>query len=221
MSSGGDNEVEETAAERALSEVAVKSYNTWRETFKPLEDRYIQSVTGPGGLNSAEQHRDVRGLATQATAAPAQRVMQTVRQQTQQRGVNPNSGAAKLAVQSAGLKTAADAGDTIARSSISQQDRYAAGLENIVAIGQGQEANAQAGMGDLAVNAGAKAISDAQTDWNDRQATGNFVGTMAGLGTAAYMGAGKKPVTAPDRTIEDYGSADLNGMQDPFLQLHT
>ena len=67
---------------------------------------------------------------------------------------------------------------TMAENSV--DDQYVGGLKNISAIGRGQSATAQAGLGDIANTAASKATSDAVSAFNRKAGTINAVGSIAG-----------------------------------------
>lgn len=75
--------------------------------------------------------------------------------------------------------------DTVTKAQNDQSDKYVAGLQDVVAIGSGQEADALSGYSSLASSSAAKAASDAESAFNSHSALTNGLGTAAGL-YAAY-----------------------------------
>ncbi|EEQ12738.1 Uncharacterised protein [Yersinia frederiksenii] len=83
--------------------------------------------------------------------------------------------------------------DTTNRAQTSQQDKYVAGLQDVVAMGAGQKADALSGYSNIASQSLNKATSDAQRSLSDRQAVGQLVGAAGGLAARSY---GLKDATA-------------------------
>ncbi len=80
------------------------------------------------------------------------------------------------------LDVANSGGETLGRAQFEQDNQKILGLQNVVAIGQGQSGRAQAGLSGLAQESASDAISEAVQQFNRRSANLQLVGSIAGAG---------------------------------------
>jgi hypothetical protein len=177
---GKGSKVDETEQERALAEIAAQRFNRYREVFAPLEDQYIQQVFD---VRNQSNYETAGGIA----AAQFQKEFQTgqdkLTDQMFQQGVDPSSGA--FQENSAALRRAQAVGQGLGVSGakVANTDRFYQGLRGVMAIGQGQSADAIEGMAGLARQSGERATASAESAFNRSSAVRS--GVAAGLGYAA------------------------------------
>lgn len=177
---GKGSKVDETEQERALAEIAAQRFNRYREVFAPLEDQYIQQVFD---VRNQSNYETAGGIA----AAQFQKEFQTgqdkLTDQMIQQGVDPSSGA--FQENSAALRRAQAVGQGLGVSGakVANTDRFYQGLRGVMAIGQGQSADAIEGMAGLARQSQERATTSAESAFNRSSAVRS--GVAAGLGYAA------------------------------------
>ena len=177
---GKGSKVDETEQERALAEIAAQRFNRYREVFAPLEDQYIQQVFD---VRNQSNYETAGGIA----AAQFQKEFQTgqdkLTDQMIQQGVDPSSGA--FQENSAALRRAQAVGQGVGVSGakVANTDRFYQGLRGVMAIGQGQSADAIEGMAGLARQSQERATTSAESAFNRSSAVRS--GVAAGLGYAA------------------------------------
>ena len=202
---GGDNEVNETEAERAAAEVAMKQWNLYKNELKGFEDNFIQRVDNINSdanmadakeavdLGYNKSYSDARGQAADTMAAS---------------GIDPSSAKFQGAMNDMTTEQAIKQGDKVNRAQVGEQDKYVAGLQDVVAIGMGQKAESLAGINDTASLSMRKAVTDANNDFNQSAAMAQTVGSVAGAGAAAGLRS-VQPDT-PD-TLEVMQTGSKNG----------
>lgn len=194
--------VEETAAEKAASQVAVKQWNLYNSELKPFENVFMQRVNN---INSDANMADVK----QSTDLSYNREYGEAREATAtnlaQAGIDPSSGKFQSTLTDLATDQAIAQGDTVNRAQSAEQDKYVTGKQDIVAIGQGQKAEGLAGINDTASLAASRASNDAYSDFNRRAANAQTVGTLAGVGTSMYLN--HQPVTPDTGFVSDQSRA--------------
>lgn len=179
---GSSNKVEETAAEKAASKVAVEQWNLYESELKQYEDIFMQRVDN---FNSESNMADAKA----SVDLNYNKQFGEARQQTADKmlasGVDPSSGKFKGTLSDLATDQALSQGDSINRAQVNEQDKYVVGQQDVVAIGMGQKAEGLAGMDSTASLSASKAINDAQVAFNRRSANQQFAGTIAGMGVAA------------------------------------
>jgi hypothetical protein len=181
---GGDNEIEETKAEKAQAEIALKRWQDYQNVFKPFENQYMAEVDK---MNSTAQMDRASNLALNPIATTFAKEGEKIQANMNVNGVNPNSGKGVL---TRNLMSDAQAGaevNAVSRTTNAQQDAYVGGLQNITAMGQGQATNAVAGMGDIASRAQSYAADSARDSLTDRNNVRSGVGAIVGAGVAYGM----------------------------------
>lgn len=178
---GGSNEIQETEAQRAAADVAMEQWNLYNSDLKQYEDIFMNKVDD---LNSGNEYDKLAGTAALGTAQSFGEARAGLADSMAAGGIDPTSGKYQNAMSDLETDQALSQTDTTNRAQSSQQDKYVAGLKDVVSIGAGQKAEALAGMGDVANTSLRKAAFDAQNSFADKQATAGLVGAVAGAGTA-------------------------------------
>lgn len=184
MGKGGSNEIKETEAQKALAEVTMKQWGIYQSDLKQYEDIFMDKVDE---LNGEEAFDDAAGTAALGTAHSFGEAREGLSDAMATSGVDPTSGKYQSTMHELETDQALSQTDTTNRTQSSQQDKYVAGLKDVVSIGQGQKAEALEGYNSLASSSLNKAASDAQTKFNNKQAVLGLVGTVGGAATAYGM----------------------------------
>ncbi|VFB10098.1 Uncharacterised protein [Aeromonas salmonicida] len=184
MGKGGSGKVEETAAQKALAEVVMQQWQLYQNELKPYEDLFMNKVDD---LKREEEFDKLAGTAALGTAQSFGEARQGLADGMAAAGVDPSSGKYQEAMKELEADQALSQTDTANRAQSSQQDRYVAGLKDVVSMGQGQKAEALAGYNSLASTSLNKAAMDAQSKFNNKQAVMGLVGALGGAATAYGM----------------------------------
>ncbi|HHQ4925102.1 TPA: hypothetical protein ACSP33_002769 [Aeromonas veronii] len=181
MGKGGSNEIKETEAQKAAAAVALEQWELYKNDLQQYEDLFMDKVDD---LNRESEYDNIAGMSALGTAQGFGEARNELSVSLAAQGVDPTSGKYQAQMDELETEQALSQTDTSNRAQSSQQDRYVAGLKDVVSIGAGQKAEALAGMGDLANTSLRKAANDAQTSFQNKMATAGLVGTVAGAGTA-------------------------------------
>ena len=192
MGKGGSNEIQETEAQKAAASVAMEQWDLYKNDLQKYEDIFIEKVDD---LNSEGEFDKLAGTAALGTAKTFGEARAGLADSMAASGADPTSGRYQEAMEGLATDQALSQTDTANRAQSSQQDKYVAGLKDVVSIGAGQKAESLAGIGDVATTSLRKATSDAQSSYQSQQATAGLVGTLAGAGTAYGLKELKVPAT--------------------------
>jgi len=206
-----DDEVKETAQERALVEVASQKWNRGEQIYRPMQKKFMEKVDS---IDSEAANEYAAGIANQHTKSAFDGTKGSVATQDIRSGINPNSGRFKGGQAEVSTKEAEATGENIGRSQVAQTEESATGMMNVVALGQGQSTKAQLGIAGLADSAATKSRNDAATAVNEAISKREGIGTVVG-GAASY-GSNNDWFT-DTKTIPDFDSAqstpDMAGLQ--------
>ena len=182
MGKGGSNEIKETKAQKAAASVAMEQWDLYKNNLQQYENLFMDKVDD---LNSEGKYDKLAGTAALGTAQSFGEARAGLADSMAASGVDPTSGRYQEAMEGLATDQALSQTDTTNRAQYSQQDKHVAGLKDVVAIGNGKEADALSGYSSLASSSEAKAASDAESAFNSHSALTNGLGTAAGL-YAAY-----------------------------------
>ncbi|UXD25303.1 hypothetical protein FORC065_2499 [Yersinia enterocolitica] len=188
----GSTEIKETSHELAAAEIAQKQWALYLDEFKPMENLFISKVDT---LNQPEKYAKTAGTVNLGY----QQAFGSGRQQTASAlaagGVDPGSGRFRETLGDVQRDQLTGQIDTTQRAQTSQQDKYVAGLQDVVAMGAGQKADALSGYSHIANHSLSKATFDAQKSLSNRQAVGQLVGVAGGVAARTYgLKDANKPV---------------------------
>ena len=187
---GGDNEVKDTPEQKYLAKVAAEKWNFAQKELAPLEDKYMASVDQ---MDSESNMSYIRGRTMQAQTQAQGEVQGQLEDGLGKAGINPNSGRFQGDVSGLGLDLAESGGENLGRAQFEQDNQKVMGMQNVIAIGQGQSGRAQAGLSRLAQQSSYDAIGDAKNAFSRRSANLQLVGNIAGAGTRYGMEGGASP----------------------------
>lgn len=203
MGKGGSNEIQETEAQKAAASVAMEQWDLYKNDLQQYEDLFMEKVDD---LNSEGEFDKLAGTAALGTAQSFGEARAGLADSMAASGADPTSGRYQEAMEGLATDQALSQTDTANRAQSSQQDKYVAGLKDVVSIGAGQKAESLAGMGDVATTSLRKATSDAQSSYQSQQATAGLVGTLAGAATSYGLASLKAPAATEIKKISPTAS---------------
>lgn len=181
---GGGYDIEETAEEKELAAISMEKWDRYKNTFLPLENKYMAKVDG---MRSDSSYDRVGGLTGNAINVEAGNQLATANQAMFQGGINPNSGkfmGANSTLLSKGSKVLSAA---VNSANMGLGNEQISRMEGIVNIGQGQAAGAVKSLSDIAANSVDQATSSAENRYNNYAGNLEAIGTAGGMGLRTYM----------------------------------
>lgn len=182
---GGDNKIEDTEEQKALAEIAVERWQSYQTDFVIAENNYIDEMVD---YDKDSRIDNLEGSAAAETKAAFSVGRERDIDEMTSSGVNPNSGVFKKAIDTNAANLAAIQTSNVARTGQAVQDQKVQGMKNVVAIGNGQSAEALAGMAGIASASANQAIDDAQTDAYKRRSNASAAGFAGGATAKAALG---------------------------------
>ncbi|MGB0662774.1 MAG: hypothetical protein ACPGMR_03185 [Pontibacterium sp.] len=201
MSMGDSQEVEESEEQRALAQVGAEQWNYAQETLVPLQDMYIEKVNQMDSQANKDFLEGKTNIGMQSGLASG---FDQVVSGASGAGLDLSSGALKGGLVDSALGSAQVGGDTAARALTQQDELKVQGLQNVVAMGAGQETQAIAGLADSASLAQSTARQNATNSFNRRSANLQTLGTIAGAGTSYYQNQPTMKLGSTTQTSDSY-----------------
>ncbi|HHO0790069.1 TPA: hypothetical protein ACRTNW_001441 [Aeromonas hydrophila] len=201
MGKGGSNEIQETEAQKAAAGVAMEQWRLYKNDLQQYEDIFMDKVDD---LNNESEYDKLAGTAALGTAKSFGEARAGLADSMAASGADPTSGRYQEAMEGLATDQALSQTDTANRAQSSQQDKYVAGLKDVVSIGAGQKAESMAGIGDVATTSLRKATSDAQSSYQIQQATAGLVGTLAGAATSYGLASLKAPAVTSNSDVASH-----------------
>tara|TARA_B110000858_G_scaffold95472_1_gene109989 strand:- start:1228 stop:1815 length:588 start_codon:yes stop_codon:yes gene_type:complete len=193
MSGGGSTNIPDSASQKALASIAAQRFNLYQKHYVPLENQFMQDVFA---MSSPSSFDNIEGYVSSLQQPEFQNARRQLEAQAFQMGADPTSGQYQAASTAATTSQARGMGLGAAEGLSGQVDRYYQGMQNIVAMGQGQAGAAISGLadvGDIAQRTGAAQARTGMGNYLGRQQTiGSFVGTGLGIGMMGGSSSGKK-----------------------------
>lgn len=187
MGGGGSTQVKDTAAQKKLASIAAQRFNLYQKYYVPLENQFIGEVQAMSGDAA---YKDVEGVISASLNPQFQNARNVVNQRLFSQNVDPSSGRFSAASVDLTNEQGRGMGLGVAAGLSGQTDRYYQGLQNIVAMGQGQAGTAMSGLGDIAGFAGNVARSQSRGELDKYMARQEQAGTAIGTGIGAYSAFG-------------------------------
>jgi len=184
MGKSGGGEVKETSYQKAQADIAASQWNMYQNDLKQYEDLFMDKVDN---LNDESNYDKVAGDAAAQTTSAFSDTQQALADNMAASGIDPTSGKYQATMDDVARAQVDSQVDTTSRAQNAQADKFTAGLSDVAAIGQGEKADALEGYSTLARASGDKAISDAESEFNSKQATLNTIGSVAGAYGAYKM----------------------------------
>lgn len=186
--------VKETAAEKEAAAVAKEQWDLYKSELSPYEDMFMSKVDKLNSEQAYDKSAADTNLGYQQAFTEARG---NTANSLASAGVDPASGKYQAAMDDITTRQATGQIDTTNRAQTDQANKYIAGLQDVVSIGQGQKAEALQGFSSQANAAQRQAISDASNAQASANARASAVGTGLGLAGGYYMNQQK---TVPDAT---------------------
>lgn len=183
MCMGGSDKPEEMESRKALAMQAAIYFNQYGKTGIKLENQLIDSVQGQ--FSQANYADAMAAGQLQAAAAYEPGIAET-RQAAINRGFDPGSGAFQSESDALRMAQARAMGQAGADRAMSNTDMGLYGLQNLVKIGQGQQADAFKGQMDVADLASGRIRDMARDDFSRSTSAASAAGT--GVGSLAAFG---------------------------------
>jgi hypothetical protein len=187
MSGGGSTQVKDTAAQKKLASIAAQRFNLYQQYYVPLENQYMSDVFS---MKDDAAFSNVESFVTAIQQPEFQSARRNMQQRAFSMGADPTSGQYQAVASQMQQAQAQGMGRGTAEGLSGQLDRYYQGMQNIVAMGQGQAGQAMSGLGDVGQLAQSRAKSIAQESMGDYTSALGAAGPAAGLGYGYYKGKG-------------------------------
>jgi hypothetical protein len=184
MGKKGDNQVQETSAQRANADVGAQQLADFHQRWQPFIKRFAANTEAAGAADSY-QRRHATSLATTDTAAQFAGANQSATGMTAARG-NLGTSGQKLAITGMGNDQATSAGLGAVAADQGVSDATIQGLGAVAAIGRGEKATAIEGMQRQAQISGAQAKADAQNSLESQMGDVGLAGKIIGTGAALW-----------------------------------
>ncbi|MGP3298670.1 hypothetical protein ACTVPH_03565 [Serratia marcescens] len=183
MGKGGSNEIKETENEKAAAQVAAQQWDLYQNELRPYENLFMDKVDA---LNNEQKYSDIANATNLGYQSEFGKARQDTATQLAAGGVDPSSGKFQGTLDNITSDQVVGQIDTTNRAQSTQADKYVAGLQDVVAMGAGQKADAMAGFNSIANSSMQKAQSDAQRSMGNRQATAGLAGALGGAAVRTY-----------------------------------
>ncbi|HED0198889.1 TPA: hypothetical protein ACJG76_002921 [Salmonella enterica subsp. diarizonae serovar 61:i:z] len=205
---GGSGEIKETSQQKAQAEIAMKQWRLYSDKLKPMENIFMADVDK---LNNKEKYQNLAGVTNLGYQKQFGDVRHQAANQLAAAGVDPGSGKYQGTMNDIAGEQAIGQTDATNRVQSSQADKYIAGLQDVVALGAGQKADALQGYNSLAENSLRKAGMDAQAAYMRRQGNASLVG--AGMGALAGYASNKFGGDGNSNLLPKTAGTGANGLQ--------
>lgn len=204
-----DVEIKETAEEKELAQIAKEKWEFTQSTLNPLMDQYMAKTDA---MKSDAAYDYTAGRVNEASQVRQGQQREQVNQNLNQAGIDPGSGRAIQTNTQLETVGATEAGDLGARAGVEQTNQYVKGNQTITAIGMGQQAEAQAGLGEVAREATNETINDSYNTFNRNSANMQLLGTVAGIGAGSYMNRDMDPMQMDESQKPGYRPGTMPGL---------
>jgi hypothetical protein len=189
---GGSTTIRDTKSQKALASIAAQRFNLYQQYYVPLENQFMADVAG---MIDPTAFESVEGFVNSIQQPEFQAARRGMQQKAFAMGADPTSGQYQAAAAQAQQAQAKGMGLGTAEGLSGQVDRYYQGMQNIVAMGQGQAGQAIAGLGDVGNIAQQRAAAEAKTSFTNYLGRQQMIGSAAGMGIGlGMMGSSSKKV---------------------------
>lgn len=180
MAKKGDDTAQETALEREQAGNARRMRDDWERRWKPVEDQWIADMR-----DNEPEKAQALGIANLETTKAFDAVHKQTAQANAAAGAGPGSSRFALSLADAGDAESMASGRNAADTASNAEDMRLSGLHAVTNLGRGQQADAVAGLDQLASESQETAMSEAAADRSNRVALGNAAFQLAGMGASA------------------------------------
>lgn len=176
---GGGGSIEETEDQKVLAEIGMDKWRSYQQMYPEMEQMLFDDV---GKLNTQDYKQRAANEASAAVSGAYTGANRQAIDIMAQQGVDPSSGRFADTIDDLSTAEAISKSHNVNRTQQAVQDQYLQGKSAIVAMGQGQEAEAIQGFGDIAQASSREAISDAYNDYEEMAGNRSAIATAAGAG---------------------------------------
>lgn len=173
----GSNRIEETAEQKELARIASERWGHYQSVFVPAENKLIDEMVN---YDKDSRVNAVQGSAIADVQNASASAWGEERRALTSSGVDPTSGAFKSAISERAVNTARAESEVVNNATQGVQDQKVQGMKNVVAIGNGQAAEALQGFSAIANTSAQQAVDKAYRKQDRRASTHEAVGTVAG-----------------------------------------
>jgi len=184
---GGGAEIEETELEKETARIAMEKFNYLRPQLKEAEDFYFNEVLS---LNDDSNYKQVAKDVGVTTQAQFDETGRAVSANLSAQGIDPSSGRFQATLNDVSTSAGQASSDATNKAQTTLQDAALTGVSNLVAMGEGQSAEAIDGMMDVANTASAYARQKTSKEAQRQNNKNGTLAFMAGAGYEATKGPG-------------------------------
>jgi hypothetical protein len=185
---GGSTTIKDTASQKALASIAAQRFNLYQQYYVPLENQFMSDVAG---MMDPTAFENVEGFVNALQQPEFQAAKRNMQQQAFSMGADPTSGQYQARASQMQQAQARGMGLGTSQALSGQVDRYYQGMQNIIAMGQGQAGQAIAGLADVGSLAQQRAAAEAKTSFS------NYLGRQQAIGSAVGLGVGLSTLGSP------------------------
>lgn len=186
---GGSNEVKETSQEQTLAKISMEQWNEYQTRFRPFEDEWISNLRMDQG-----DTKNFTGQTAAGVGAEFDKIQGSAQKEVFNAGIDPSSGRYKAEMAGLGDRRGTATGKAVSLTGQAVDDQTYQGLQQAVAMGRGQSAEALRDMTSLAYDATGKAISDERQKQDTNQTWVSTGMSAAGMGLAGWQA--RKPTSS-------------------------
>ena len=184
MGGGGSTQIKDTKAQKALASIAAQRFNLYQQYYRPLENEFMAQVSA---MKDPSAFESVEGYISALQQPEFQTARANMQRQAFAQGADPTSGQYQAAASQMQQAQARGMGLGATEGLSGQLDRYYQGMQNIIAMGQGQAGTAISGIADVGQLAQRRGIAEAQQAFQKAQAGQAVIGQGLGFGTGLVV----------------------------------
>lgn len=207
---GKAKEQQETAAQRALVDVARQQVEDFETRWRPVQTRLAQGIVEEGQADSFTRRR-ADTMAKVDTGVAFAGAREKANEQAADAG-QFGTGAHKLALTGMAEDQATSSGLSAVAADQAVTDQTIQGLGAVTAMGRGEKATAMNGLAQAADMSGRQAAADAQASFDRRMGTAQVLGKAAGFGLGAVKTGALGGAMQPGMTNDIAGVNGSNAM---------
>ena len=186
MGSGGA-EIEETELEKETARIALEKFNYLQPQLKAAEDFYFKEALS---LNDEENYKTLAKQVGVTTHKQFDDTGRAVAENLSSQGVDPTSGKYQGTLDAVSTSAGRASSDAVNKAQTAQQDSAMTGMSNLVAMGEGESAQAIDGMMSVANRSSAYARNNASKEAQRLRNQNGTLAFMAGAGYESMNGTG-------------------------------
>lgn len=216
MSKHGSNQVQVTPEQQAQEEEAVRQWQLYDTQLKPYETMFMSQVDELNAPHTTQQLADTGALGSEMGF---EHDRDQLTDHLAAAGIDPTSGRYQAGLKDLETGQALAQADTVNRAQSSGQDRYVAGLQDVMALGRGQRADSLGAYDNLAEQSVSRAGANAQAALAEKQAEEGLGGSLLGA-YAAYQLHQRPPASDSQSYLDETRTLDDNRRTNPFAHTY-